>query len=205
MRTSLFAAALVLAAGSAVQAAAVTFDTAATPAGTSYGTPTHVPGSTMFVEDGIVATIRNFTSGGGSFVGFNNCFIDTPGVFPSQSLSFNNVQVRFDFTGLGFTVTEASFLYVDQGGSENLGVNGVYIELQDLDLAPALINGVNVSVLAPTANLPGRVTFTSLAGISSIQVGGQEFYIDSVRAIPAPGALGLMGLAGLAATRRRRA
>jgi hypothetical protein len=204
MRNALLVTGLVLAAAASASAAPVTFDTAATPAGTIYSLPTFGPGDVLFTENGTVVRVLNFTQG--NFTGFNSAFIEAAGdSFPTRAMGLNNVQVRFDFTGLGFTVTQASFEYFDFGGSENLGVNGAYVELANLDLAPAFINGVAVSVVAPSGNTPGLVTFTSLAGISSIQVGGQEFVMDTVRAIPTPGALGLLGLGGLLAARRRRA
>ena len=190
-----------LAFGASASAAVVTFDTAASPVGTVYESPGTPPGSVAFTEDGIVMRTANFTSGGGAFVGYNFANIEAVG---TNAFAINNIQFRADFTGLSFLVTEASFDWADFGGSENLGVNGVYVELGNLDLAPAVINGVNVVVNVTGPGNRGTVTFTSLAGINNIIFGGQEFAVDNVRAVPAPGALALLGLGGLLAARRKR-
>lgn len=197
MNTRSFLCGLVVAAGaSSAMAAAVTFDTAATPAGTTYGSPTLVNGQFAFAEDGIDVRVATFTSG--AFSTLNEATILTPGIFPTRSSNMNNLQFVFDFTGLPFIVTQVSFEYNDGGGTNNIGANNGYIETNDLTSLPAFINGVSVT---STATL---VTFSSAAGINNLVIGGQELVIDTIRAIPTPSAAMVLGLGALAAGRRRR-
>lgn len=173
----------------------VTFDTAASPLGTVYGSPTHVDGQLLFTEDGINVRAGVFTAG--TFNTLNTATIDPAGSpFATRSAGLNNIRFRFQFSSLPFDVTEASFDYQDFGGTSNVGVNGVVVEINDFSALPASIAGVNLTVTATT------VTFTG--AINGIIVGGQELWIDNIRAVPTPGAMALLGIGGLLAARRRR-
>ncbi len=44
--------------------------------------------------------------------------------FASQSMHTNNVNLGLDFGASGFVPTRVQFEFLDQGGSENLSVNG---------------------------------------------------------------------------------
>lgn len=187
------------------QPAIIDFDSIAP--GTVYGNPVgDMPGDLVLTEDGIDMSVEDFTLG--MFVGFFSAEVGGPvtaSAFPTQALDINNINVKFDFSNVGFSVTSVSFLYADFGGEENLGVNGTVLELGLLSSAPAMIGGVNVNVteVAISGGVRGMVTLTG--PISTVTVGGQEFGIDEVVAIPAPAST-LMLLAGATGVlgRRRR-
>ena len=92
----------------------------------------------------------------------------------------------------------AAFDFVDFGGDENLVINGTVLELPNFSAAPAVVAGVNVSVVPPGVGTPGTV---SLAGpLTSLAIGGQELGIDDVRfrVVPEPTTLLLASLAAVA-------
>lgn len=184
-----------LALPAAASANIVTFDTAASPLGATYGSPVHANGDLLFTEDGINVRAGIFTAG--AFNALNTATIDAAGSpFPTRSAGLNNIRLRFQFSSLPFDVTEASFDYQDFGGTSNVGVNGVVVEINDFSALPAIIAGVNLTVTATT------VTFTG--AINGLIIGGQELWIDNIRAVPTPGATALLGLGGLLAARRKR-
>ncbi len=62
--------------------------------------------------------------GGGS--AFNKARIMMPPMpfGNGQTIGLNNINLEFDFTGIGFPVSRVVFEHLDLGGFENLGVNG---------------------------------------------------------------------------------
>ncbi|MCB1150234.1 hypothetical protein KDK88_01705, partial [bacterium] len=77
--------------------------------------------------------------------------------------------------------TEVAFEYIDLGGTENLAVNGSVVQIGDMPSFHGLnLGGVTVSVL--TIPIPGgrygKVTLTG--DVQTLQVGGQEFFMDDL-------------------------
>jgi hypothetical protein len=103
-----------------------------------------------------------------------------------QTISTNNINPGFDFSGIGFVPYEVQFEFLDLGGFENLSVNGspVPVYVGELSSAPSLIGGVGVAVYdSPVAG--GNKGIVILRGlVKKLVVGGQEFWIDRVCARP---------------------
>lgn len=199
MLGSFLVVAAVVMASHSNQSAAATVDFESLPPGTQFGGAPlpNAPGDLVFVEDGVGVHVDNFTLG--AFVGFNNVEIGgfTDPSFPTTPATINNIRLDFDISGLG-PVSGAAFDFVDFGGDENLVINGTVLELPNFGAAPAVVAGVNVSVIPAGGGTPGTV---SLAGpLTSLAIGGQELGIDDVRfrVVPEPTTLLLASLAGLA-------
>jgi hypothetical protein len=156
-------------------------------AGTIWGSPVgHVPGQLVHVENGVQVSVQNFfwVGGGGAF---NYAEVDFPPVVfaNGQAAGTNNINLQFYFGNLGWLPTKVYFSYLDLGGNENLSVNGSAFHVGELNLAPAVLGGRNVSV-ASWAVPGGTSGFAKISGgsIKHITVGGQEFWIDKVCAEP---------------------
>ncbi|NOY39406.1 MAG: hypothetical protein GXO95_04045 [Nitrospirae bacterium] len=155
------------------------------PAGTLYGSPAgNVPGDVVMVApNGIEMFVYDFRwmGGGGTF---NLARVEMPPVpfGTGQTINTNNLNLEFDFSGVGFPVSEVELQYLDLGGFENLGVNGqpVPIYAGELSAAPSPIAGVNVSVTS--IPVPGGKTGTVVltGAVQKLRIGGQEFWIDNV-------------------------
>jgi hypothetical protein len=202
----------------AAASAAVTFDfePPTFSLGTQYGPPAgDTPGDVVATVGGAEMLVDEFTQG--TFTGFNLAEIaGHPGpptsyfpvaANPTQSLTINNIGVGFDFSGLSYDVTEVTFDYVDLGGTENLDVNELgRQELGQLSFATSYPNfTVNVSETAVTGGLTGTVSIVADPGnaIDTLLIGGQEFGLDNLTAVPEPAALTLLGLGGLLLACRR--
>ncbi len=157
----------------------VTFETPAI--GTEYGTPAgQSPGDLALVANGIRVTVENFlwTNGGGAF-GSARVVASSPAFgVDAQYLGVNNINVEFDFTGLPFTPSAVTFFFRDQGGNENLSINGdpAPVFAGELTAAPTPLGGVSFVTAPPSATLTGSV--------ERLRVGGQEFSLDQVCARP---------------------
>ena len=150
--------------------------------GTQYGTPVgQAPGTAIFTSKGIKVSIQPFvfTGGGGTF---NSARIETPPApFGSgQTIRTNNLNLEFDFTAIGYPTSQVTFDYLDQGGSENISVNGSPIFAGDLPGTPNPIGGVTFAISAVPAagGTSGTVTLTGV--VKTLRIGGQEFWIDNV-------------------------
>ncbi len=205
----LFAAPLAFAGGSA------TVDFEELTSGDTYGpggTGGEMVGDMVFSDDGIDVFVDNFLQPDQTIFNGTTSFVEVDGAisqtaFSSQGLDFfGNIALEFDFSGLGFAVGEVELEWADFGGSQTIGVNGISVGFNDLMNAPAVIDGVLISVTEDQnfgSGVGGTIVFTG--AISSITIGGQEFGLDNVTArVPAPGAAGLFALAGAAGLRRRR-
>lgn len=156
--------------------------------GTRFGVPQgQSPGDLAFVENGITVTLETFQSAGGNTF-FNEAYVDAlpvPGG-ATQSLRSNNIALRFDFSGLGYAASAATFYYLDFGGSEHLAANDDAPLAGELSgMAGAMTGGTAIDVI------PGAVTNSSRAGqvvlkgaIKALTIGGQELWIDRVCAEP---------------------
>jgi hypothetical protein len=157
--------------------------------GTEFGTPGgHNPGDTAFTTNNITVRVWDFEfiGGGGTF---NVATIEPAKTSPTsfgsgQIIRPNNINLEFDFSGLGFQVAQVELKYLDLGGYENLSINGsspTYIG--DLSAASSSVPGISVSVSATpvTGGTTGILTVTG--AIKTIKIGGQELWIDEVCAI----------------------
>ena len=154
--------------------------------GTQYGAPAgHAPGTVVFTSNGIPVSVYDFFFVGGGST-FNFAEIDAaPFPFsPGQSINTNNINLEFDFSGLSFEATALRLSYLDLGGHENLSVNGSPLHIGELSAAPTPMGGVNVTV--STVAVPGgQRGNVSLSGtVKRLRIGGQEFWLDQVCAIP---------------------
>ena len=203
-----YIAACIVAAGTinfaAVSIAAVV-DFESIPIGTKYGDAHgQVPGQVVFTQEGIAVSVENFHLG--SFVGFIEAEVGGyyGQFFPTTPLELDNISAAFDFTNLGFDVTNVTLEYREFGGEDNFSVNGqvpAYV-LPDLtDLPVNVAPGITASVVAQQG-----ITLTAAPGyrITEFLIGGQELGIDTIVAVPEPATALLLGLAGLTALARRR-
>jgi hypothetical protein len=145
------------------------------------------PGDVIFSENGITVSLADFAYAGGGGT-FNEAYVDSalvPGG-ATQSLRTNNIVLRFDFTGLPYTASGASFRYLDFGGTENLSANDDPVIAGDIDgMAGAATGGTTVTLTpGPSGNGFRSGEAVLSGGIKTLLVGGQEFWIDSVCAEP---------------------
>ncbi|MFI0606278.1 MAG: hypothetical protein ACH37Z_00100 [Anaerolineae bacterium] len=153
--------------------------------GTRYGTPAgQAPGTLIFNSHGIDVRVRDFvfTGSGGTF---GEAGIEpAPATFGmGQVMAVNNINLELDFSGLGAPVTEVALDYLDMGGFENLTVNGqpAAIYAGELSAAPSPIGAVALSFAPPVMVVGGKTgRMTATGPIAQLQVGGQEFWIDSL-------------------------
>lgn len=155
--------------------------------GTQYGTPAgHAPGTVVFTSNGIPVSVHDFFFvGGGSTFNVAEIAVAPFPFSPGQSINTNNINLEFDFTGLSFEATALRLSYLDLGGNENLSVNGSPLHIGELSAAPSPMGGVNVTV-STVAVAGGQRGNVSLSGgtIKRLRIGGQEFWLDQVCAIP---------------------
>jgi hypothetical protein len=190
---------------------AATFDFEGVPLGTTYSVADGFnPGDVVLTNWNVDMSVEKFTEG--AFVGFNFSEVSGHpgpptsffpiGANPTQSLTTNNMNVKFDFTGVPFDVTGVSLDYVDLGGTENFEINALGRQEVGALSSLAPVAGYNITVTENPA--PGGVTGTlkveALVGnrIDMLLIGGQEFGIDNVEKVPEPTSLALASLAGLA-------
>ncbi|UCD73772.1 MAG: hypothetical protein JSV91_08220 [Phycisphaerales bacterium] len=116
----------------------------------------------------------------------------------------NNINLDFDFGG---PQTYVSFLFGEYGGNLNIEINGYFHNFENMgNIDATTIGGVAVAVTDYTGGYYGQGTgFVELTGtINMFRIGGQEFALDNVYAIPGPGSAMMLGLASLLCIRRRR-
>jgi hypothetical protein len=193
-----------LAYGSQAMGLPPTVDFESIPLGTRYGSAYgHTPGEVVFTQEGIAVSVENFYLG--SFVGLikaeiGGAYDDS---FPTTPLELDNISAGFDFTGLGFDVTNVTLEYREFGGDDNFAVNGHTLyrlaELTDIPLNVA--PGITADVIEQDG-----IVLTAAAGhqIDSFLIGGQELGVDTIVAVPEPTTALLLSLAGFAALTLRR-
>ena len=185
------------------QPAVVDFDDPASllfpsPFGDSFGNTT---GQVVISQDGIDISVERFFLG--KFSDFFRAEIDGPfpDSFPTLPFELDNINARFDFSDVGFAVTQVTFEYEklgpSAGVSENFAINdGTILQLNINNLPEDIATGVTASVEGSLITLSGP--------ISSFLIGGQELIIDNVTAVPEPATLLLLATAGALVLRRRR-
>lgn len=154
--------------------------------GTTFGPPAHGPGALAFIEAGIRVHVEAFQyAGGGGTMNSAQIVVPPTPIGNGQVGRANNINYDFDFSGLGWVPSSVDFVFLDMGGSENLGVNGSTVHRGELTAAPASLGGA--SVTSASNPVPGgKSGSTSILGpsITRVLVGGQEFWIDEVCARP---------------------
>jgi len=183
----------------------LTVDFESVALGTKYGADYgNTPGEPVFTQDGIVVSVDNFYLS--TFVGFIRAEVGGAYAvdFPTTPLELDNISVAFDFTGLGFDVTNVTLEYREFGGADNFSVNGQTLyQLDALTDLPALVApGINASVIEQDS-----IALTAAAGyhIDGFLIGGQELGVDTIVAIPEPTSALLLALAGVGALTLQRA
>jgi hypothetical protein len=152
--------------------------------GTKYGAPVgNAPGTVVFTQDGMHVSVQDFvwTNGGGTF---NFAQIEKPpvGVGSGQCLHANNINLEFDFTGLGPQPMTVQFEFLDLGGFENISVNGDPMPpfAGELTTVGPSLGGVHISMTV-TPVQGGKIGIVTLSGqVKTLRIGGQEFWLDNV-------------------------
>ena len=186
VRSLVFATLLASLAASAVQAQPACLDFEPPLAlGTRYGAPVgQSSGDLAFVSSGIPVRVDNFHLITGPQT-FNLAYIDNA-PFPfsgGQSIRSNNINLRFDFSGLPFRTSRVKLVFLDLGGYENLSINGSPVHIGELTAAPAALGGVSISVSSSPLPPPlgGKTGTVVLKGpVKTLKIGGQELWLDQV-------------------------
>ena len=148
--------------------------------GSSYG---NTPGDLAFSEDGIPVTLDEFHIG--TYTGFGAaCIVPTfCAMGPPQMLNLNNISAVYQIHALGIATSAVTFEYIDQGGDENLQINGEtwyevpsFMSLNGVMVATGVL--CTVTPLSCDSGERGLVTLTG--DVQRLLVGGQEFYVDEV-------------------------
>lgn len=149
--------------------------------GTQYGAPAgHNSGDVVFTTNGIPVSVHkfNFIGAGGTF---NVAFISASvPLGQGQSIRMNNINLEFDFTQIGFQVSQVTFEFLDLCGFENFSINGSSVFAGDLSSAPTPIDGVNLVISTTPVSGGKKGTVTLKGEIKTLKIGGQEFWIDQV-------------------------
>jgi hypothetical protein len=165
----------------------VTFDPFAI--GSSAGGPFgDSPGDVIFTENGISVSVHKFYHPAPNPPSFGVASVQPafPGFGSVHIAEINNINLGFDFSGIGFVPSSVTFEWRDHGGHENLKVNASGVYVGELIAAPSPLGGVTVAHVWAWA--PGGAfkqgTTTLTGAVSTIGVGGQEWYLDNVCANP---------------------
>ncbi|MEN8224729.1 MAG: T9SS type A sorting domain-containing protein [Bacteroidota bacterium] len=147
--------------------------------GATFGNGINTIGEVIFTENNIPVSVEYFewTGGGGTF---GTCtVIDGDPVYGTGlAMWTSNINLRFDFTGMEFQPNWVTFDFEDQGGNENISVNGYPIFAGELGAA---IMPPGFSLLITNMGSYQQATVVSYATtITELVVGGQEFSIDNV-------------------------
>lgn len=147
--------------------------------GKEYGDGFNAVGEVVFAESGIPVAVEYFYWNTGGTFGVCEIYNAMPDFGDGQIMGMNNINLKFDFTQLGFQVSEVTFEYADQGGHENFSVNGGPVYVGELTAAPSP-PGITMSVTT-TSFSGGEKGLVSLMGpVDTLLVGGQEFRLDNI-------------------------
>ncbi|NQT76926.1 MAG: T9SS type A sorting domain-containing protein [Bacteroidetes bacterium] len=144
--------------------------------GTEYGDGYNLIGDIIFTENDIPVSVEYFEwlGGGGTF---GNCqVIDGAATFGTpQAMWTSNINLKFDFSNLAVIPNWITFDFLDQGGEENISVNGAPIFVGELNMAP-MPPGISIAI----SNMGAFQRATLSGPITSLLVGGQEFSLDNI-------------------------
>ncbi len=179
IKSLLFALFLAIISQVAISQNCVTFDTIAV--GTPYGDGVNTMGEQIFIENDIQVFVEWFfwTTTTGTF---NTGEIELPfaGFGSGHIMRLNNLNLRFLFDDLSYTVKKVTFDFADLGGIENLGISGHPPYIGELIMAiPPPGYSITVSTISIPGGVKGQVTIEG-DDISEIMVGGQEFWLDNI-------------------------
>ncbi len=146
-----------------------------------------------FTDSGVTITVLPFQWGNNTWTSGGYCKIVTGGSAngSGQEILVNNVNLGFDF---GSEMQELSYKFGEYGGNINTEVNDDFVNVANFSNLPAVLGGLNVTVVnglgndAGTVDLQGTVPIAkfdfSANGVSygefHFVVGGQELLIDDV-------------------------
>lgn len=148
--------------------------------GDEYGDGINTIGEVIFTENDIPVSVEYFEWNPGGTFG-TATVQNASGSFGTGKVMWtNNINLMFDFTSVGYTVTKVNFEYADYGGFENFSVNGHPIYVGELSSIPSF---PDVSISHTTTSTGGIITI--YGEIQTLIVGGQEFQIDNVCAYEA--------------------
>ncbi|MEA3476706.1 MAG: T9SS type A sorting domain-containing protein [Bacteroidota bacterium] len=144
--------------------------------GTEYGNGYNSIGDIIFTENDIPVSVEYFewVGGGGTF---GNCEVINGMAFfgTEQAMWTSNINLRFNFNDLGFTPNWITFDFVDQGGHENISVNGEPIFAGELGAA-VMPPGITMFII----NMGAYHQATIIGTVTELLVGGQEFMLDNI-------------------------
>jgi len=144
--------------------------------GTQYGNGINSIGDEIFTENDIPVTVEYFEwIGGGGTFGNCNIIDGTASFGTGHAMGTNNINLGFDFGNLGYDPNRVTFDFVDQGGEENISVNGEPIFVGELNMAP-MPPGITMII----SNMGSYMRATLYGPVLSLVVGGQEFSLDNI-------------------------
>ncbi len=155
----------------------VSFD--ALTLGTQYGDGINNQGDWIFTEDNIDVTVEYFEWPGGGGMFGTATVIDGAATFGTMnSMWTSNINLGFDFSGIGYTPNRVVFDFIDSGGNENISVNGSPIYAGELVMAP-MPPGITMII----TDMGAYMRATLYGPVVSLVVGGQEFDLDNICAM----------------------
>jgi len=150
--------------------------------GDQYGSPSgNQSGDVIFTTNGVKVSVYdfNFVGGGGTF-NVARIEIGPVSIGSGQNIRTNNINLEFDFSGIGFQTSEVQFEFLDLGGFENISVNGSPIFAGELSSTPSPIGGVSVAVYKAAVQGGNKGIMILRGAVQTLRVGGQEFWLDNV-------------------------
>jgi hypothetical protein len=148
------------------------------PLGAQYGNGFNAIGDVIFTENDIPVSVEYFEwiGGGGTF---GNCHVIDGDAFfgTEQAMWTSNINLKFDFNNLDVTPNWITFDFVDQGGEENISVNGSPIFVGDIEAA-ILPAGITMFIIDMGSYR--QATILGQVPITEFLIGGQEFMLDNI-------------------------
>lgn len=150
--------------------------------GKQYGNPVgNKSGDVVVTTKGVKVSVFdfNFVGGGGAF---NVAYIDTASILSGagQNIRTNNINLEFDFSSLNFTVSGVQFDFLDEGGIENISINGSPIYAGDLASVTSPMGGVTISVYTSAIQGHNKGSVILSGAVQTLIIGGQEFWLDNI-------------------------
>lgn len=157
------------------------------PLGAAWGAPMGTaPGSWIFTENGVPVWIdRLFVAPGSPVYNYARIATSPVPIGSGQHIYLDRVDLRFDFSGVGFPVSSVTWEWYDTGAGtiENMAVNGGPLFIGDI-VAPASVSGHPYSVSWSAAGAGRRGRSAIRGPVGPVIIGGQSLWIDRVCANP---------------------